>query len=277
MPIAQKPPGEKPGFKEINAWPWEKLRDRFREHPVDGAYTKFGINRIAVEEFGRRILEFKNSDEKIIINDVGLGIEERKGVILRGRDLTKRNVSFEPFELLNQVRLAGIEPDRFRLYGIDERRDVLLAVRSTKVLLVGKEERDERYFQKFFQGFHMGDKGGYVPVRIPRDYRRRITCAELDIEKTPAPKKAHITFSYMYVGAPVSIRCLENLAKSTMRGGYVMTYCPVYPEILEALGLEDMGPAGGRVEKSEKLTKILLPGGSRLGVGNLYQGVYRVK
>lgn len=280
MTFAQKKNEDAPSFREVHGRIWEKFHDRLRIYrdPEYGALTSFGANRIAVAEFGRRLREFEDCEE-IVVNDIGLGIERRPGITVREKSLTMRNVSFEIFELVNQAMLGKIEPERIRFCGIDERRDILLAVKSMKEVRVDIKAKgfNKEYFQEFFPGFHREEEGGYLPVRIPNEWRRRIECFELNIKMAPAPEKAHITFSYMYVGEHVSSTLMKNLAGSTRRGGYVMTYCPTYSDIWEEAGLENLGPAGGRIEKEGNITKILLPEGSRIGTGSCYQGIFRVK
>ena len=257
MVSAHRQQEEKPNFKEITGRPWERFADRFDKHPDRSIVTSFAINHMAVEEFGRRLLEFRGRGERIVINEIGLGIDERSKTakyILEtsGRigkigsallDIKRENVSFEPFELLNQIRNAGIRPGEFSLYAMDIRKDVLLAVKSAKVLRIPIHEETEEYLGKFFREFQARE-GKSVSVKIPKEYRKRIICPEpFDIEKAYAPEKAHITFSFIYGGSLESQEAyLANLVKSTKTGGYVMFFDRADEKLLDELGLENAHP-----------------------------------
>ncbi|QLJ53250.1 MAG: hypothetical protein Sv326_1075 [Candidatus Fermentimicrarchaeum limneticum] len=256
MVWARKPLEEKPDFKEVKARPWERFADHFREHPQKPIVTSFGRNHLAMEEFGRRLLEFKDKGERVIINEIGLGIEERNkldelikesGVVeklsLIERGVKRVNISFEPFELLNQIRNAGITPEEFTLYAMDIRQDVLLAVKSSKVLKIRLAGGDGEYFKRFFPEFHGKEEKGFwrvVSVKIPKEYRERIVCPKpLDIEKGPAPVKADITFSFIYGGSVSSEEAyLGNLIESTKEGGYVMCWGDFNEKVADRFNVE---------------------------------------
>jgi len=216
---------EMPRFTEVIAIPPRKYSEK-------QATTDFGRNICVIEEFGRRILEFKNRGEMIVINVIGPGMVCVGG----GGDATK-NISFEPFELLNKIREAGIPPEGFKLYVMDINPKVVDAVELTKVLQVPMDGKPE-YFEKFFPESHEKEEGGFMPVRIPEEYRKRIFCPEpFDIEKKSAPEKAHITFSLIHEDP--SPAYAENLVKSTRSGGYIMPYWDLV-EFAAKLGLEQV-------------------------------------
>jgi len=237
MKVAQKWPEEKPGVEELKGRLLDRFADRLKHRPHECTLTSFGVHHDMVREAGRRILEFRNHGETIAINEIGAGMEERSGIAVLGRSVTKRNAVFEPFELLNEVRKAGIKPEEFALYVMDIRKDALLAVKATKVLMVHAGERNSRYFQEFFPDSHEKERGGFIPVRIPKEYRERIICPKpLDIEKTPAPVKAHVTFSYIPAVLGNS-RYSDNLVKSTRGGGYIL--CQDFDDaVAKRFGLE---------------------------------------
>jgi len=222
MKVAQKQSEEKPDFKEVKARPWERLADHLKRCPQECTMTQFGTHQGMIDELGKRILEFKNCGEKIVINQVGLGMAQRERFTVRGKDMFMKNFSYETFEILNVVRNAGIKPEEFTLYAMDIRNDVLLAVKSTKVLMMDEREKSTGYFKNFFPGFHGEEKDGYTPVRIPEDYRKRIICPKpFSIELDPAPVKAHITFSSIPAVLGNS-KYSDNVAKSTREGGYII-------------------------------------------------------
>lgn len=181
-----------------------------------------------LKQVGGILLEFRNCGDRIVINDIGVGVEEIWGTsdMLSNsahphRDITKKNISYEPFELLNQARAAGILPSDFVLNAIDVRNDALLAVKSTKVLMIHKSDPSDSYFKKFFPEFHGEEKDHIIPVKIPKEYRKRIKCYLLDLNAGLAPQ-AHITFAVL--GAErLSPEGSENLIKSTRKGGYIIT------------------------------------------------------
>jgi len=254
MVWARKPPEEKPDFKEVKARPWEKFADHFREHPEKAVMTSFGGNAYAIMEFGARLLEFKNCGEMIVINEIGLGIEERSKILRKNADLfysramrgialietrvKNENVSFESFEMLNAIRKAGIKPEEFVLYAMDVRNDVLLAVKSTKKLRIGAHE-DNDYFREFFPDFQKKE-GGYTYITIPKEYREKIVCPKpLNIEDRHAPVKADITFSLIYGGSISSEEAyLSNLIKSTKEGGYIICSSDLNDKVADKFDLE---------------------------------------
>lgn len=237
MPLAQKEPDEMLKLKEVTGRPIERFVDHFRSESGKCTATDFGRHSEAVGEVGRRLLEFRGRGERIVINEIGPGMVERSGISLRGRDITKRNASFEPFELLNEIKKVGIRPEEFTLYVMDIRKDVLIAVKSTKVLKVSALDRNIRHFKEFFPEFHGEEKDGLIPVRIPEEYRKRVVCPQpFDIREKSAPEKAHITVSVIYeLPTPPSI---ENLVKSTRKGGYIISYWDFGKEAEKKFNLE---------------------------------------
>jgi len=227
--------------EEIKGRRWERLVDRFSEHPDKSPVTRFGNNYPAIEELGRRLLEFRGRGERIIINEIGVGMGEVGSPLF-----SRKNVSYEPFEILNQVRRAGVKPGEFTLYVMDIRKDVLLAVKTTKVLRVhnlyleGKWE----YFRGFFPELHELMEEGLIPVGIPEEYRKRIICPKpLDIEKQPAPVKAHITFSFIPSNS-LGQSYFENLVESTKEGGYVLCLRGFDESALARLNVEKIEERG---------------------------------
>jgi hypothetical protein len=230
MVLSEKQPeDEKPKFKEIRGGLIERFQDRFKEHPDTVTVTSFGgRNEPVLKQVGKILLEFKNCGDKIVINDIGVGVEELWGTVdllsntaHKHRNITKKNISYEPFELLNQARAAGILPSDFVLNAIDVRNDALLAVKSTKVLMIHISDASDSYFKKFFPESHGEKKDNLIPVKIPKEYRKRIKCYLLDLNDQSAPQ-AHITFAVL--GAErLSSEGLENLVKSTRKGGYIIT------------------------------------------------------
>lgn len=248
--VHKQPEEEKPKFKEIRGGLIESFQDRFKKYNAAFTITEFGRNQAEVEDFGRLLAEFKNTEEKITINDIGVGVVRKKTVHIPGVPATgvvrgngvffgdtlimkkmKRNYSFEPFELLNQVRQAGIPPERFVLNAVDRSMDALLAVKSTKTLEINTSRMrytnkelssQKKYLQKFFPDFHGEEKDNVIPIRIPKEYRKSIKCYVLDLNYGPAPK-AHITFALPHTFT-IDEKGLRNLVKSTRKGGYLMTY-----------------------------------------------------
>ena len=232
----------------------ERFQDRFKKYDPGHTITQFGRNRVEVEDFGRLLkAEFRDTEEKIIINDVGIGVVRKESVCFPGVTRTgvvvgndvfigntpvmkkmKRNYSFEPFELLNQVKQAEIPPERFTLNAVDRSRDALLAVKTTKTLevlaspvmsdlLMNRELKSlKRYLQTFFPEFQGEEKDNIIPVRIPGEYRKRIKCYALDLNDGPAPK-AHITFALPHT-MTIEGKGLRNLVDSTRKGGYLITH-----------------------------------------------------
>ncbi|MCX6775866.1 MAG: hypothetical protein NT130_03410 [Candidatus Micrarchaeota archaeon] len=248
MVFVHKQPEEKPKFTEIRGGLLERFQDRFKKYNPAFTITEFGRNQAEVEDFGRLLAEFKNTEEKITMNDIGIGLVRRKAVYFPGAATgvaigkgvyigdtfimkkMKRDYSFEPFELLNQVRQAGIPPERFVLNAVDRSMDTLLAVKSTKTLEINTSRTrytDEElsslkeYLQKFFPEFHGEEKGSLIPVKIPEDYRKRIKCYALDLNDGPAPE-AHITFALPQTFT-IDEKGLRNLVESTRKGGYLIT------------------------------------------------------
>jgi len=258
----RQPEGEKPDFKEIRGSIRERIADHFKEHPERYTATYFGRNQFAMEEIGKRLLEFKDSGEPIIINDVGPGAHPRKKIRLLGKEVMTENDSYEPFELLNEARKAGIAPEKFLVYVLDIRPDVLITVKSTRTVRVpagGSSAPIELaipYLQNFFPDMQEKEKSGVIKVKIPKDYRRRIVCPEpFNIVEKPAPVQANITLGFLQgsfgsrssseeiEGDSTKISGISNLAKSTRSGGYLITHMDIglreglKDELLKELGL----------------------------------------
>ncbi len=227
-----------PEFKRIRGGLAERFADRLgREHPDTKTDTSFGRNEEAIKEFGRLLAHLKLSEGRIVVNEVGAGVKERSAG-MRGR-IFKQNVSYEPFELLNGFRKAGIKPEGFVLNVIDIRGDVLLAVKSGKEVKVPSIDAFGEYFDGFFPAYHGKMKNHYIPVGIPKEYRERINCIELDIEKSAPPEKAHITFSFIQM--KYEDVYLKSLARSTRKGGYIITHVEHEKKLLDMMGLDDVG------------------------------------
>jgi len=214
----------------------KRLSEQLKAQPDVNLATWFGRNKESVLEFGRRISEFKGLNEIIRVNDIGLGLRKSKIEIVGVGEL-KTNIPYEPFELLNQARNAGIEPEKIILYAADIRTDVLLSLKSTKTIKMPAGLEDIEYFRDFFPEFHKKDEK-MVSVEIPEEWRKRIVLLKLNILEQPTPVKAHITFSYV---PEVESRpeCFENLVASTRRGGYVFCGTVIWrDETLKNLNVE---------------------------------------
>jgi hypothetical protein len=231
MPVVERE--EETEFRRIRGGLIERFADRLRKHPKTTTSTVFGRNGEAVAEFGRLVAKLKEAGKIIVINEVGAGLEDEGRII-------KRNASYEPFELLNEIRKAEVKPDGFVLNVMDIRKDVLLAVRSTKVLRVPVIEAVGKHFDEFFPEFQGEMRGKYIPISIPEEYRRRISCFELDVMETPAPSKADITFSFIQM--KYSDAYLERLAACTKKGGHIITHVEYEQEVLDRVGLVRSNP-----------------------------------
>ena len=233
MKLAQKEHEELPDFKEVKGSLGERFADRLRKHPKENISTLFGRNWEAVEEFGRLVAKLKGAGKLIVINEIGAGLDAEGRII-------KHNASYEPFELLNEMRKARVKPDGFILNVIDIRKDVLLAVRSTKVLRVPVIEAVGKHFDEFFPESQGEMKGKYIRVSIPEEYTGRINCFELDVMKTPAPIKADITFSFIQM--KYSDDYVERLAACTKSGGRIITHVEYEQKVLDKVGLVRSNP-----------------------------------
>jgi hypothetical protein len=229
----------------VSYFRWEsRLAERFadrlgREHPNPNTYTTFGRNVDAMKVFGELVSKLRMSEERIVINEVGVGFYDKSSGI-KGH-IMKQHATYETFELLNELKKAGVKPGRFVLNAIDIRRDALLAVKSTKVLRIDTIEAFGEHFKNFFPELQEKMKDHRIPVRIPKEYRERVNCMELDIESSAVPE-AHITFSF--IQKLFSDMYLENLVKSTMKGGYILTHVYYEDKTLDRVGLERAGQKG---------------------------------
>jgi hypothetical protein len=103
---------------------------------------------------------------------------------------------------------------------------------------VGEEGRE--YLKRFFPDFQKKGEWDITQVTMPEEYRKRVVCPKpFDIEKGPAPVKAHITFSFIYGGSISSDEAyLSNLIKSTKEGGYIMRSAEFNDKMVDKFDLE---------------------------------------
>ncbi len=289
MVFREKESRELPAFDkiQIKGTLSERFKDHFEDHPLKILDTNFYRNKFALEWFDKIVHDLKKTQSNITINEIGLGIEDKIGkyeikfrlgeMRLKLKEmLAPKKTTYETFELLNILRNAGIKPEQFSLYAMDIREDVLLAVKSTKVLKVVTSKlladmptdvlenesakrltiEENEYAKKFFPDLQGKSRNSKEPslarvleVRIPRNYANRVVCPEpLDITKTPAPVKADITFSYIF-SCPEREERFSNLAKSTKPGGYIITELSeeISPAFLEKIGVEKVFSNPGHI------------------------------
>jgi hypothetical protein len=231
MPVKQKQPSE----EEFNQFKEELERRISREllpkPSRPSSVTWFGRHEEAVLEFGKRLSEFKDSNEIIRVNNIGIGLEKEWIPPKMRFDY----IPYEPLELLSQAAKI-LEPKQLIFYAADIEINGLFYLKSTKSIWMPAYKEKSKYFHNFFPGFHRIE-GDTAIVDIPEEWRKRIVYLKLDILKQPAPVQTHITFSRIpdLVDKP---KYFENLVASTRRGGYVFCSAMASEETLRKLNAE---------------------------------------
>ncbi len=207
---------------------------------IENIMTWFGRHPWATLQFGKRLSEFKDSNEIIRVNNIGIGI---RGIGDEGErvppNMKSHYISYEPLELLNQAAKI-LEPKQLIFYAADTRMDTLLHLKSTKTVRM-HEYLHREYFKAFFPEVLHRKEGDNIAVDIPEEWKDRIVYLKLNILKQPAPVKAHVTFSYI-LDLYQRPEYFENLVASTKRGGYVFCAAGPRDETLKKLNVEWIHP-----------------------------------
>jgi hypothetical protein len=242
MFLVKKPLDEnKPDFLEAKGGPVGKFSDHLTKQQDELTCTFFGRHRDATIELGRLLaLKFRDSEKDVIVTNIGIGGRTEMEKI-DGTKIILSQAPVEPFELLNQLWRVIREPKKVTLNVADISREVLKELESVKakgVLKISAGEGGREYQRRFFTDFQGAEEDGFILVKIPEKWMKRIVCLKpFDIRKEPAPVKADITFAFTL---PSTLATLENLVKSTKQGGYLITdVChKMPPNMIDTVELE---------------------------------------